>query len=176
MVAATALAPAAQAGWLHAQPAVARIASAPRLVLETGSSLEAEFEALKAAAAPAKRRKRDVVTRKATAAVRGVRAVFTLPRELTKAVKEVVDDSCDLENPEVCTEQLGERPPRRVPPVAIRSARPGARSPRLPTALRRRMFPRPPSSLFRTSNGPRRPGRRSPAIVMRKPRPLGAFV
>lgn len=107
MVAATALAPAAQAGWLHAQPAVARIASAPRLILETGSSLEAEFEALKAAAAPAKRRKRDVVTRKATAAVRGVRAVFTLPRELTKAVKEVVDDSCDLENPEVCTESSG---------------------------------------------------------------------
>ncbi|EOD26063.1 hypothetical protein EMIHUDRAFT_467752 [Emiliania huxleyi CCMP1516] len=88
--------------------------SAPRLAVESVSSLEAEFEAVKAAsvvaealapmvtASPARRqRKRDAVR----GALRSVGSALTLRRTLDEAAKEIVDESCDLDEPEVCTDE-----------------------------------------------------------------------
>jgi len=88
--------------------------SAPHLAVESVSSLEAEFEAVKAAsvvaeamapmvtASPARRqRKRDAVR----GALRSVGSALTLRRTLDEAAKEIVDESCDLDEPEVCTDE-----------------------------------------------------------------------
>lgn len=122
LLAAVAMAPAfGPAGPVHARLTGARLATVPRLAIESSSSLEtefeqvkqaAEFEAVKAAttiaeslqpvlAAPPRRRKRDRIR----SVLRRVGSVITLPRDLTKAAKEIVDDSCDVDAPEVCTDE-----------------------------------------------------------------------
>jgi hypothetical protein len=105
----------------HARLAGARLAAVPRLAIESSSSLETEFEQVKQAAnfealktatsiaesmqpaltAPQRQRKRDTLR----SVLRRAGTAITLPRDLTKAAKEIVDDSCDVHEPEVCADE-----------------------------------------------------------------------
>jgi len=101
--------------WLHPQRVGVRVSASPRLAVESGTTLEAQFEAVKAASfvagsmapaiaaagAPKPRRKRDVVR----GALQKAGAVLSLRRELGDAARAIVDESCDVDEPEVCTDE-----------------------------------------------------------------------
>lgn len=67
-------------------------------------ALEAEFEGIKSeliAEAPPRRRKRDMIF----GAWRRARAFVGMGKDLKEATKELVDDTCKVDNPEVCADE-----------------------------------------------------------------------
>ena len=111
-LAAAALAPQLGRLYVH-QPEGVRVSTPPRLAIESAASLETQFAAVKAATLvaqdmapalvtpPTMRRKRDVMR----GAFQKAGLVLSLRKDASDAVREIVDESCDVDAPEVCTDE-----------------------------------------------------------------------